>query len=61
MYVVILALFGVICCVDVVSADLDLSAVHFGLNPVEVVAVLYITAAAGIWVIFKVISLIKRG
>lgn len=56
-----LALFVVMIFFDLAYADLDLSAVNFGLNPIETVAVLYITAAAGIWIILKVLSLIKRG
>ena len=42
-------------------AALDLTGVTFPLTDVEAVAALVLAAAAGIWVIYKVLTLIRRG
>ena len=42
-------------------AALDLTLVTFPLTDVEAVAALILAAAAGIWVIYKVLTLIRRG
>ena len=43
------------------SAALDLTGVSFPLSDVEAVAALILAAAAGIWVIYKVLTLIRKG
>ena len=43
------------------SAALDLVGVTFPITDVEAVAAILLVAAAGIWVIYKVMGLIKRG
>lgn len=42
-------------------AALDLLGVTFPLTDVEAVASLILAAAAGIWIIYKVLTLIRRG
>ena len=42
-------------------AALDLTGVTFSLTDVEAVASLILAAAAGIWIIYKVLTLIRRG
>jgi hypothetical protein len=42
-------------------AVLDLTGVTFPLTDVEAVAALILAAAAGIWIIYKVLTLIRRG
>lgn len=43
------------------SAVLDLTGVTFPMTDVEAVAALILAAAAAIWVIYKVLQLIRRG
>lgn len=43
------------------SAAIDLTGITFPITDVEAVAALLLVAAAGIWVIYKVMGLIKRG
>jgi hypothetical protein len=42
-------------------AALDLTGVVFPMTDIEAVAALILAAAAGIWVIYKVLTLIRRG
>jgi hypothetical protein len=43
------------------QAALVLTGVTFPLTDIEAVAALILAAAAGIWIIYKVLSLIRRG
>ena len=42
-------------------AALNLTGVTFPMTDIEAVAALVLAAAAGIWVIYKVLTLIRRG
>lgn len=42
-------------------AALDLTGVTFPMTDIEAVAALILAAAAGIWIIYKVLTLIRRG
>jgi uncharacterized membrane protein SpoIIM required for sporulation len=43
------------------SAALDLTGVTFPMTDIEAVAALILAAAAGIWIIYKVLTLIRKG
>ena len=42
-------------------AALDLTGVTFPMTDIEAVAALILAAAAGIWIIYKVLTLIRKG
>jgi len=52
---------GLVSLVSSAHAALDLTGVTFPLADVESVAALILAAAAGIWVIYKVLTLIRKG
>jgi hypothetical protein len=62
-FVSLITLLLVLCIVFVQDAYavLDLTGVTFPLTDVEAVAALILAAAAGIWIIYKVLTLIRRG